>query len=145
MAAELSYLAGFRSSLTSGSISAEELFGRYDTALALAPWNDSLRARLFLHYSQVADSQHQLWIKADLMGRALAAYDKSAAGYLEYSRLQALLGKQDTALEAARRAVELAPELPAARSTLARLLTRSRKGGEGQALQEINGLGSNGQ
>jgi spermidine synthase len=143
IAAEQYYLAGFRSSLTSGPISAEELFGRYDAALALAPWNASLRARIFLHYSKIAASQHQIWIKADLMGRALQAYDRSATGYIEYSRLQALLGRQQAALEAARRAADLEPDLAAARSTLARLLIDAGQGREAQqhlrALRDING------
>ncbi len=52
-----------------------EIFRRYDAALALAPWNESLRARIFLHYSQIADSQSNPRVKAYLMKRAFAVRD----------------------------------------------------------------------
>jgi tetratricopeptide (TPR) repeat protein len=143
--AEQAYLAGYRTSLRPGPISAPEIFERYDEALALAPWNDSLRARIYFHYSEIADSQQRTWVKADLMRRALAAYDGSAQGHLEYSRLLGRLHETEPALEAARRAVELDPDLPAARRTLAQLLLRAGKPAEAQShLQALRDLDASG-
>jgi spermidine synthase len=73
LAAEQAYLTGYRLSL--GPVSATEIFRQYDAALALAPWNESLRARIFLHYSQIADSQTNTRVKDYLMERARAVRD----------------------------------------------------------------------
>jgi spermidine synthase len=73
LSAEQAYLTGYRISLA--PVSATDIFRQYDAALALAPWNDSLRARIFLHYSQIANSQKNARNKAYLMERALAARD----------------------------------------------------------------------
>jgi spermidine synthase len=132
-AAELAYLEGYRVSLAPGSISAPEIFGHYDRALALAPWNQNLRARIYLHYSDIAASQDRTWVRADLMERALSAYGRSAEGHLEYSRALSRLGRSEPALEAARRAVELDPDLSEARRTLAQLLLRAGESAEAAA------------
>ena len=73
LAAEQAYLTGYRLSL--GPVSATEIFRQYDAALALAPWNESLRSRIFLHYSQIADSQTNTRVKDYLMERARAVRD----------------------------------------------------------------------
>ena len=73
LAAEQAYLTGYRISL--GSVSTMEIFRQYDDALALAPWNESLRARIALHYSDIAASQENHGIKAYLLDRARVARD----------------------------------------------------------------------
>jgi spermidine synthase len=77
LAAEQAYLNGYRISLA--PVSAMEIFRQYDDALALAPWNESLRARIFLHYSDIAASQANPRIKAYLLDRARAARDGNRA------------------------------------------------------------------
>ena len=121
-AAELAYLAGYRKSLGSGTVSATDIFRHYDTALTLAPWNDSLRARISLHYVEIATSQRHPRARLALLRRALSAYEKNASAHVDYARTLASLKQPRAALEAARRAVELDPELPAARRTVAELL-----------------------
>ncbi|MDH5512337.1 MAG: fused MFS/spermidine synthase [Gammaproteobacteria bacterium] len=73
LAAEQAFLNGYRISL--GPVSATDIFRQYDAALALAPWNESLRARIYLHYSDIADSQTDTRIRTYLMERARAARD----------------------------------------------------------------------
>ena len=73
LAAEQNYLEGYRISLA--PVSAMDIFRRYDTALSLAPWNESLRTRIFLHYSEIAASQSNPRVKAYLMDRAYAVRD----------------------------------------------------------------------
>jgi len=76
-AAEQAFLAGYRLSLSPVSI--DEIFRRYDAALALAPWNESLRARIYLHYTDIGASQRNPAIRAFMRKRALAVYDPDAA------------------------------------------------------------------
>ncbi len=121
-AAELAFLAGYRKSLDSGTVSATDIFRHYDAALAFAPWNHSLRARISRHYAEIAASQRAPRARLALLRRALSAYEKNAAAQVDYARVLARLKQPRAALEAARRAVELDPELPAARRTLADLL-----------------------
>ena len=71
LAAEQAFLNGYRISLGPGS--AMEIFRQYDDALALAPWNESLRSRIALHYFDIATSQENPGIKAYLLDRARAA------------------------------------------------------------------------
>ncbi len=130
--AEQAYLAGYHLSLSPGPVSGMEIVRQYDTALALAPWNESLRARIFLHYSYIAASQTNVSVKAYLMERALSVYSKSAMGYVDYSRVLGKLHKPERALAAARKAVELDPTLLAARRTLADLLLKTGKQAEAQ-------------
>jgi spermidine synthase len=73
MAAEQHFLEGYRISL--GPVSAMEIFRQYDAALALAPWNDSLRSRIALHYRDIADSQASSNVRAYLMNRARRVLD----------------------------------------------------------------------
>ena len=144
LGAEQAYLTGYRLSLSPGPVSGTEIVRQYDRALALAPWNESLRARIFLHYSEIADSQANTGVKADLMERALSVYGKSAMGHVDYSRVLSKLHKPERALAAARSAVELDPTLPAAQRTLADLLLKAGKQAEAeihlQALAELQKL-----
>jgi len=71
--AEQAYLKGYRISLA--PVDATDIFRQYDTALSLAPWNESLRARIFLHYSEIAASQSNPRVKTYLMNRAYAVRD----------------------------------------------------------------------
>ena len=73
LAAEHEFLEGYRISLA--PVDANDIFRRYDAAIKLAPWNQSLRSRIFLHYSEIADSQPDPRVKDYLMKRALAARD----------------------------------------------------------------------
>ncbi len=73
LAAEYEFLEGYRISLA--PVDANDIFRRYDAAIRLAPWNQSLRSRIFLHYSEIADSQPDPRVKDYLMQRALAARD----------------------------------------------------------------------
>ena len=127
LAAEQAYLTGYRISLSLAPVSATEIFRQYDAALALVPWNDSLRARIFLHYSEIAASQANTGVKAYLMERALSIYGKSAMGHVDYSLVLSKLNQPERALETARTAVELDPNLSAARRTLAELLLKAGK------------------
>ena len=141
--AEQAYLAGYRLSLSPAPVSGTEIIRQYDAALALAPWNESLRARIFLHYSDIADSQANAGVKASLIERALSVYGKSAMGHVEYSQVLTKLHKSQRALAAARKAVELDPSLPVARRTLADLLLKAGKKAEAEihlrALVELQG------
>jgi len=73
--AEQHFLEAYRISL--GPVSATEIFRHYDAALALAPWNDSLRSRIALHYRDIADSQANSSVRAYLMKRARLALDNT--------------------------------------------------------------------
>ena len=144
LGAEKAYLTGYRLSLGPAPVSGSEIDRQYDRALAVAPWNENLRARIFLHYSEIAASQANTEVKAYLMERALSIYGKSAMGYVDYSRVLSKLRKPERALAAARSAVELDPTLPAARRTLADLLLNAGKQAEAeihlQALAELQKL-----
>jgi len=70
LAAEQEFLKGYRISLA--PVDATRIYRHYDTAIALAPWNQSLRARIFLHYSEIAASQANPGVRAYLLQRALA-------------------------------------------------------------------------
>ncbi len=143
-AAELAFLDGYRVSLGRGPVSGTEIFRQYDAALSLAPWDESLRARIALHYQEIAASQRGLEGRIGFLKRALGAYDKSASVYLDYSRALARLAQTQPALAAARRAVALDPTLLAARRTLADLLIDDGKPQEArpqlQALRELRDL-----
>jgi spermidine synthase len=127
LAAEQAYLTGYRTSLSLGTVSGMEILHQYDKALALAPWNESLRARIFLHYTEIAASQTNTGIKAYLMERAISVYGKSATGQVDYSLLLSKLHQPKRALAAARSAVALDPNLPTARRALADLLLKAGK------------------
>lgn len=71
--AEDRYLVGFQKFLT--GIPLAEQYRLFDEALALAPWNDSLRARIFAQYSYIASTRTNPLERARLMQRAKALYE----------------------------------------------------------------------
>jgi len=72
LAAEQRYLAGFQKFLEGMTL--DEQYRVFDDALAVAPWNDSLRARIFAQYSFIASTQRDPVIRARLFRRANALY-----------------------------------------------------------------------
>jgi spermidine synthase len=74
MAAEFRYLSGFQKFLEGTTLT--EQYRIFDDALAVAPWNDSLRARIFAQYSYIASSRSDPAERARLMQRANALYQK---------------------------------------------------------------------
>ena len=72
MAAEFRYLVGFRKFLTGMPL--DETYRVFDEALAVAPWNDSLRARIYAQYSYLASTRRDPSERAVLMQRAEALY-----------------------------------------------------------------------
>ena len=51
-----------------------ETYRVFDAALAVAPWNDSLRARIYAQYRFLAESRRDPGERAMLMRRASALY-----------------------------------------------------------------------
>ncbi len=72
-AAEFRYLAGFQDFLA--GIPLTEQYRLFDGVLSLAPWNDSLRARIFAQYAYIASTQRNPSEKARLMQRAHSLYE----------------------------------------------------------------------
>jgi spermidine synthase len=70
--AEERYLRGFGKFLSGMSL--EETYRVFDAALAVAPWNDSLRARIYAQYRHLAESRRDPGERALLMSRAEALY-----------------------------------------------------------------------
>jgi len=73
LATEFLYLEAFQRFL--GGMSLAEVFRVFDGLLAMAPWNDSLRARIYAQYSHVASTQADPVMRAQLMRRAAALYE----------------------------------------------------------------------
>ena len=71
-AAEFRYLYAFRKFLAGVSI--DEHYRLFDGALAVAPWNDSLRARIYAQYSYLAATQRDPSRRALMMQRARDLY-----------------------------------------------------------------------
>lgn len=72
-AAEFLYLEEFQRFIA--GMSAADAFRIFDGILEMAPWNDSLRARIYAQYSHVATSQADPRMRMMLMGRAISLYD----------------------------------------------------------------------
>ncbi len=72
LAAELRYLNGFKKFLEGMPL--DEQYRIFDDALAVAPWNDSLRARIYLQYRYNALSSRLPGERARLMQRAEDLY-----------------------------------------------------------------------
>ena len=68
LVAEQAFLEGYRISLA--PVNAADIFALYDAAISGAPWNDSLRARIALHYTEIASSQAGPGIRNYLLQRA---------------------------------------------------------------------------
>ena len=75
-AAEFRYLAGFQKFLQ--GIPLTEQYRIFDEALKLAPWNDSLRARIYAQYKYIALTQRDPTERAYLMRRANSLYENRA-------------------------------------------------------------------
>ena len=75
LAAEFRYLAGFQQFLEGMPL--EEQFRVFDDALAVAPWNDSLRARIFAQYSYIASTRRNPAERARFQQRADALYENN--------------------------------------------------------------------
>jgi spermidine synthase len=73
--AEDSYLVGFEKFLT--GLPSAEVYLIFDHTLSLAPWNDSLRARIFTIYSYLASTSRDVVERARRMRRANALLDKN--------------------------------------------------------------------
>jgi hypothetical protein len=73
--AEDSYLVGFEKFLT--GLPPAEVYLIFDHTLSLAPWNDSLRARIFTIYSYLASTSRDVVERARRMRRANALLDKN--------------------------------------------------------------------
>jgi spermidine synthase len=71
-AAEFQYLAAFRRFL--GGMPLDENYRLFDLALEAAPWNDSLRARIYAQYSYLAATRSDPAERALLMRRAQELY-----------------------------------------------------------------------
>lgn len=125
-AAESAYLDGCRTLHRRGSprVAVEQM----ERAVALAPWNENLRARVFAQYWDLAGqylSVGNIALAAELDRMALRHYDRHPMGHVEYALVSARAGDVAEGIEAARRAVALDPDLVAARRVLADLLVRS--------------------
>ena len=77
LAAEFLYLEAFQRFLVGMSVS--EVFRVFDKLLAMAPWNDSLRARIYVQYSHVASAQADPATRARLLRRSAALYQDENA------------------------------------------------------------------
>ncbi len=74
-AAEFGYLKAFQRYLTGAPL--PELLRMFDSVLAAAPWNDSLRARIYVQYAHFASIQSDPSDRERLMQRARALYDQA--------------------------------------------------------------------
>jgi hypothetical protein len=70
--AEFAYLEAFQQFLH--GLSLTNHYRVFDQVLAMAPWNDSLRARIYSQYRYLADSQSDPAMRARLQQRAEALY-----------------------------------------------------------------------
>ena len=102
-----------------------ELYRLFDEILALAPWNDSLRARIFLQYWNMASSKEDIQARAEGMERALSVYGKSATSHVDFSMVLNKMGQYERALQEARLAVDLDPNLMPARRVLSSFLLQA--------------------
>jgi tetratricopeptide (TPR) repeat protein len=137
--AAAAFLDGNRRSLSGAPL--DETFRRFDSALALAPWDDGLRASIALHYYEVSGiyvSAGDLRTAARLVQRAVATHEDNAVFHLHYSFALVRFGQLDRALEEATTAVRLDPRLPAARRALADYLLQS--GRREEAREQLQAL-----
>ena len=72
LAAEDRYLSAFEQFLQGMPL--EETYDRFDDVLAIAPWNDSLRARIYAQYRYLAQTRRDPVERQRLMRRAEALY-----------------------------------------------------------------------
>jgi hypothetical protein len=72
-AAEEAYLVNFEKFLN--GVQLEETYRLFDDTLSLAPWNDSLRARIYSIYFHLASTQREPVERSRLLRRARALYE----------------------------------------------------------------------
>ncbi|MEJ2385194.1 MAG: fused MFS/spermidine synthase [Xanthomonadales bacterium] len=70
--AEFLYLARFHRFLTGMAL--DEIHREFDATLAMAPWNDSLRARIYAQYAYLASTRHDPRERARLERKAASLY-----------------------------------------------------------------------
>jgi len=131
VSAESEFLNGYRLVLSHAPVA--DVASRFDAALARAPWNESLRVRIlsqYWHMSQRYSNAGDYRSAAVLMRRGLVVYGERALNWTELGLVMRALGDMDAALEAARRAVDIEPDLVAGRKLLAELLLATGKQGE---------------
>jgi spermidine synthase len=131
VSAETEFLTGYGKVLSHAPVT--EVSGRFDAALARAPWNNSLRVRIlsqYWHLSQRYSNVGEYRSAAVLMQRGLAVYGKRALNWAEYALVLRALGEMEQSIEAGRRAVELDPSLIAGRKVLAETLLATGKRAE---------------
>ena len=75
--AETLYLIGFGNYLEGMTLTA--LYRMFDYVLSIAPWNDSLRARIYSLYTYTASIRRDPAEKAQLMKRARSLYETTDA------------------------------------------------------------------
>ncbi len=75
LAAEFRYLMGFHRFLNGMPLA--EQYRVFDDALAVAPWNDSLRARIYAQYSYIASTPRDPQQRARMQKKADALYEES--------------------------------------------------------------------
>lgn len=73
LAAEFRYLYAFSRFLA--GVSLDEHYRLFDDVLAAAPWNDSLRARIYAQYSYLASTRRDPATRAMMMRRATDLYE----------------------------------------------------------------------
>ncbi len=118
-AAEEEFLAGFRIALTGGQ--ASDAFRHFEAAVARAPWNENLRARVFLAYWEVGQAQVEhgdLGTALSLLDHALSLHGESAVAHAKFAQALRSAGRHEQAAREAQRALELDPELLPARRLL---------------------------
>ena len=73
--AEFLYLAGFQNFLT--GMEPAEMYRFFDATLAMAPWNDSLRARIYAQYAYIASTPRNPVERARLEQKASSLYPQA--------------------------------------------------------------------
>jgi spermidine synthase len=133
-AAEDEYLRGYGALLRGAA--PQSAIDHFDRAIAIVPWNENLRARVFAQYWSLAGrflAEGNPEAVADLDRRGLETYDRDPMSHVEYALALERIGDVRRAIESARRGLELDPELVAARRVLAELLTRAGRPEEARA------------
>jgi spermidine synthase len=131
VSAESAFLDGYQKVLSHAPVN--DVASRFDAALALAPWNHSLRVRIlsqYWHLSQRYSNAGDYRSAAVLMQRGLAVYGQRALNWAEYALVLRATGEMGQAIAAGRRAVELDPSLIAGRRVLAETLLATGKRAE---------------
>ncbi|MHC5209175.1 MAG: fused MFS/spermidine synthase [Planctomycetota bacterium] len=138
--AEGAFLSAFALYLV-GRSDEQELLGRFDAALEMAPWNQSLAARVALQYWMAGTAQASfgnLQLAAERMARSLSLHGKGAIDHVVYATILLFQGRTREAIDAARTATRLDPRLVAARRVLADALLADERTDE--ARRELEAL-----